>query len=222
MPTELTTRDLRHLDVLAQRAALLTLLRRNPVIVEILARAPQLGLPGWYLTAGAVFQTVWNALSGQPATSGIRDYDLFYHDASDLSYEAEDQVIRRAGQLFADLADRFDGTVEVRNEARVHLWYQQKFGVPAPPFTSTEDAIDHFAATTCCVAVRSGQGARAAGGPLPDDAISVYAPHGFGDLFAMVVRPNPVLAPRSVYETKALRWRRQWPTLRVMPWPADR
>ncbi len=47
----------------------------------------------------------------------------------------------------------------------------------------------------------------------------IYAPHGFSDVFNLVARPNPVLAPRSVYETKTTRWRRQRPTLTVLPWP---
>ncbi|MGA8113573.1 MAG: nucleotidyltransferase family protein, partial [Actinocatenispora sp.] len=197
------------LGVLAQHDAFLTLVRRNPVIRQILLRTPRLDAPGWYLTAGAVFQTVWNGLSGRPPTAGIADYDLFYFDPSDLSYEAEDRVIRRAAELFGDLADEYGARVEVRNEARVHLWYEQKFGVPGVPFTSTEDAIDHFAATTCCLGLRA----------EPDGAVTVYAPHGFADLFSLVVRPNPVLAPRSVYETKAARWQAEWPTLRVLPWP---
>ena len=33
----------------------------------------------------------------------------------------------------------------------------------------------------------------------------------------MVVRPNPRLAPRHVYETKAARWQQQWPELTVLP-----
>lgn len=40
--------------------------------------------------------------------------------------------------------------VEIRNEARVYLWYEQKSGKPCPAHRSTEDAIDSFAATTCC------------------------------------------------------------------------
>lgn len=197
--------ELARLHVLAQYEAFLGMVRRNPVLGEILRRAPQLGAPGWCLTAGAVFQTVWNALTDRPPTAGIRDYDLFYFDDSDLSYQAEDAVIRRAATLFADL----DATVEVRNEARVHLWYEEKFGVAAMPFTGTEDAIDHFAATTCCFGLRTGN----------DGTVRVYAPHGFADLFNLVVRPNPVLAPRSVYETKAARWRAEWPELTVLPWP---
>jgi hypothetical protein len=84
--------------------------------------------PDWWLTAGAVFQTVWNGLDRHAPGAGIADHDFFYYDASDLSYEAEDIVIRRAATLFGDLGV----TVEVRNEARVHLWHESRFGVPGP------------------------------------------------------------------------------------------
>ena len=160
------------------------------------------------LPAGAVFQTVWNVLDDRDPGAGILDYDLFYYDAGDLSYEAEDAVIRRADGLFAGVP----GRVEVRNEARVHLWYESRFGVPGVPFTSSTDAIDHFASTTCCFGV-----SRSTAGEL-----AVYAPHGYADLFAKRVRPNPRLAPRSVYAAKARRWQQEWPTLVVDPWPEDR
>lgn len=35
--------------------------------------------------------------------TGIDDYDLVYHDDSDLSYDAEDKVIQEAKRLFADV-----------------------------------------------------------------------------------------------------------------------
>lgn len=171
----------------------------------VVDRAPSLELPDWWLAAGAVFQTVWNVLDGRDPAQGIDDYDLFYFDASDMSSEAEEAVINRAARLFADI----DVVVEVRNEARVHLWYEEHFGVPGKAFDSSRDAIDHFASTTCCYAVT-----RDAAGEL-----DVYAPHGYDDLFDQRVRPNPVLAPRDVYERKAARWAREWPRLIVEPWP---
>jgi uncharacterized protein len=177
-------------------------LAENPVLVSVLERAPALDLPGWYLTAGCVFQTVWNVVTGRPATQGILDYDLFYFDDTDLSWAAEDRVITAGRTTFGDLP------VQIRNEARVHLWYEAKFGVPCPPYTSTEAAIDSFASTTCCVGVRVSRG-----------SWEVYAPHGLDDVFNLVVRPNPVLAPRHVYETKTRRWQGQWPELTVVPWP---
>jgi hypothetical protein len=62
-----------------------------------------LNLPGWYLTAGCVFQTVWNVVTGRRPANGIKDYDLFYFDDSDLSWQAEDRVIDAARSCFADL-----------------------------------------------------------------------------------------------------------------------
>ncbi|MGQ7352572.1 nucleotidyltransferase family protein [Quadrisphaera oryzae] len=171
---------------------------------RFLERAPALGLPDWWLTAGALFQTVWNGLDGRDPAAGIRDDDLFYDD-DDVSYAAEDRVIQAAARLFADL----DAVVEVRNEARVHLWYEERFGVPAEAFTSATDAVDHFASTTCCFAVTT----------LAGGGLEVYAPHGYGDLFARRVRPIPVMAPRAVYEAKERRWQAEWPSLRVDPWP---
>jgi hypothetical protein len=164
-----------------------------------------LNLPGWYLTAGCVFQTVWNVVTGRRPANGIKDYDLFYFDDSDLSWQAEDRVIDAARSCFADLPVE----VEVRNEARVHLWYERKFGVVSRPYPSTEAAIDSFAATTCCLGIRLES----------EDQWRVYAPHGLSDVFNLVVRPNPVQAPREVYENKTARWRQEWPELTVLDWP---
>ncbi|MFD8812325.1 nucleotidyltransferase family protein [Streptomyces sp. NPDC059627] len=191
-----------------QLDAFRAVLCRNDVLVEVLERSAALGLPGWYVTAGCLFQTVWNVVTGRPAGAGIKDYDLFYFDGGDLSWEAEDLVIRRGREAFAGVA----AEVEIRNEARVHLWYEEKFGVPCPPYGSTEAAIDSFAATTCCLGVRLEEGGR----------WRVYAPHGLSDVFGLVVRPNPVLAPRAVYEEKTARWREQWPGLTVLEWPSVR
>jgi uncharacterized protein len=187
-----------------QLKALRETLARNETLMEVLARAAKLDLPGWYLTAGCLFQTVWNVVTNRSPTHGIRDYDLFYFDDTDLSWEAENEVIQAGEAAFHDLP----ATVEIRNEARVHLWYEDHFGVPCPPYSSSEAAIDSFAATTCCLGIRLAE----------DDRWRVYAPHGLADVFNLVVRPNRVLAPRSVYETKTQRWREHWPELTVLRW----
>jgi len=188
-----------------QLDSLRAVLSRNAVLTEVLERTAAMGLPGWYLTAGCLFQTVWNVVTDRPPAAGIKDYDVFYFDAGDLSWEAEDAVIRAGREVFADLP----AEVEIRNEARVHLWYEDKFGAPCPPYDSAEAAIDSFAATTCCLGVRLEDGGH----------WRVYAPHGLSDVFGLVVRPNPVLAPRFVYESKVARWRERWPELTVLEWP---
>jgi hypothetical protein len=181
----------------------LSIVLADPTVARILDRAPALGVGDWWLTAGVLFQTVWNSLTGRPPGTGIRDADLFYFD-EDTSWEAEDVAIRAGADLFGDLPV----PVEIRNEARVHLWYAEHFGTPAPPFRDCADAIDHFAAVCCCYGVTVD----------PGGDVRVYAPHGYDDLFSLVVRPNPRLAPRHVYETKTARWQAQWPELTVLPW----
>lgn len=121
-----------------QLAALKSALSRNEVLLEVLHRTAGLELPDWYLTAGCLFQTVWNVATDRDPTFGIKDYDVFYFDDQDLSWEAEDAVTKAADEVFAGLL----AEVEVRNEARVHLWYEQKFGVVCPPHLSTTSGCD--------------------------------------------------------------------------------
>jgi hypothetical protein len=101
-----------------------------------------------------VFQAVWNRIDGGDPDARLLDRDLFYFDPSDLSWEAEDALVRGAADLFSDLPS----PVQVRNQARVHLWFESRFGVTTQPFTSSRDAIIHFASTTCCYGVTCGPG----------------------------------------------------------------
>ena len=93
---------------------------------QILKRLPSLGLNDCWLVSGALFQSVWNSLTGRPANHGIVDYDIIYFDDRDLSWEAENRKITQLTECFKDLPAQ----IEVRNQARVHLWYTEKFGMP--------------------------------------------------------------------------------------------
>ncbi len=170
--------------------------RTNPLISAILDRLPSLAAPDAWLTAGCLSQTVWNLRSGRPPQENIRDYDLFYFDP-DTSWEAEDAVIRRAEALFADL----DVSVEVRNQARVHLWFGRKFGYEIAPLTSARAGIDRFLFRGICIGIEA-EG-------------RVYAPYGFEDVTAGVLRPNPVDPRIDRMLEKAADYRARWPWLRV-------
>src|ERR1700756_1709160 len=114
--------------------------------MHVLQRARDLALPDWLVFSGAVYQPVLNHLTGRSPDYGIRDYDLAYYDASDLSYEAEDRVIRRAAVAFDP---ELSPLVEVRNQARVHLWFQQKFGeADYGPLSCSAEALSRFTSAT--------------------------------------------------------------------------
>jgi len=174
---------------------------KNPVNVAIIDELARHGLPDAWLVAGCLVQTVWNVLTGRAIDHGIADYDVFYFD-SDTSWEAEDAVLRRLHARLAHLGAK----VEVRNQARVHLWFQNRFGEPYEPLGSTDEALGRFVAPTFAVGVRL----------EADDTITVAAPFGLEDVFAMVVRPNPNRPVAKGWARTVENARGRWPELTVV------
>ena len=62
--------------------------------MRVLGVVRDLDLPDWLLFSGAVYQPVWNHLTGRASDFGLKDFDIGYFDA-DTRYETEDAVIRR-------------------------------------------------------------------------------------------------------------------------------
>lgn len=181
---------------------LLNHVKGHPALHEILRRADEVKLSSWAFGAGCVAQTVWNHLSSREPSYGIQDIDLVYFDSTDTSFEAEDAVIHRLTTLFADLPLKLD----IKNQARVHLWYEQKHGYPIEPYRNLEDAIGTWPTTSNCVAI------------FPSEGERVYAAYGLEDLFNRVVRPNKRQITESIYLRKVARWRELWPELTITPW----
>src|SRR4051794_35573859 len=111
----------------------------NPVNAAISDELFRLALPDAWLVSGCLVQSVWNVLTGRAVDYGIADYDIFYFDP-DTSWAAEDTVIRKLQATFAGLGTK----VEPRNQARVHLWYREKHGLPYPALRSSREGIDRF------------------------------------------------------------------------------
>jgi hypothetical protein len=182
-------------------ARLADIVRADPGLMHVMTTIRALGIADWRVFSGAVYQSVWNAQTGRPAGYGIRDYDLGYFDP-DTSWDAEDVVIKRVAAAFEP---PFREMVEVRNQARVHLWFEGKFGEPYEALPDTDTALGRFVAPAFAVGVRLED----------DDSISVAAPFGLEDVFNLTLRPNPTrpLAkgwPKAV--TNALG---RWPELVV-------
>ena len=174
----------------------------NELVGECLERLAVLDLPNWYLGGGCLAQTVWNVAHANPAGTGIDDFDIAYFDA-DLSARAENEAVACVRELLADLPLRPD----VKNQARVHLWYASRFGYEIRPYTSCEDALATWPTTAAAIGVR-----------LVSGTLLVEAPFGTDDLFALIVRPNRVQITPQIYAAKVERWRRTWPLLRILPW----
>jgi len=180
-------------------ARLLALARASPVNAALLEILPSLGLNQGHLTAGCLFQEVWNHRAGRPVGWGIRDYDVFYFDDRDLSFEAEDAVICRVRQATAHLAVE----VEVRNQARVHLWYPQRFGPGYPQLRSARDGIDRYLVACTCIGIELATG-------------MLYTPNGLAELEAGMLRPNTRNVRPDLFRRKAEAYRARWPFLTIL------
>ena len=182
-----------------QRNFLVKALLADQTAATLLSRLPSLQAPSVWLVAGAIYQNVWNALTGRPAGFGVRDYDLAYFDRSDLSWDAEDRVIQACAKLFADLS----APVEIRNQARVHLWFAKKFNVKRPAFTSVQAAINAYPVAAHKVAIRVSGGGE----------LDLFAPAGLDPVFSMTIEPKGPLADPEGFAAKHQRMKAVWPEL---------
>jgi hypothetical protein len=174
--------------------AFLANITANPANRAILSRWKKLALPDMWLVAGCLFQTVWNLQSGKSPAENIKDYDIFYFDAADLTKASEEHAQQHADAVLSDLGV----TVEVANQARVHLWYPDYFGHPYDPLGSSEDGIKRFLVKETCVAVRPGQR---------------LAPYGLTGLYEGTLTANPLVPHAQLFERKVASYRARWPWL---------
>jgi hypothetical protein len=183
-----------------------SLIRMNPRFMEILRVARAVDAPSWAVGSGIIRDLVWDALHGAGGALKFKDIDLVFFNPRDLSPEGESRVE-------AQLKARLDLPWEAKNQARVHLWYESKFGFSVEPLTSIEDAVATWPETAVCVAVRLDR----------DDAIHVIAPFGLNDLFGLVLRRNPRRISREGFLRRAAAkdLSGRWPMVRVVEEPDD-
>ncbi|MEM7528369.1 MAG: nucleotidyltransferase family protein [Pseudomonadota bacterium] len=189
------------LDARRQEEAAREIILGCPPLMRTLRTLRETGLPDAWLVSGALYGNIWNTLTGRACDHGVKDYDILYFDP-DTSYEAEDAVIRRWTPAFA-----VDPPHEIRNQARVHLWYEAHFGQPYAPLSETREAIRRFASTTHAIGARL------------NPKLEIYAPYGLDDIFSLRLAPNTRLENHATHERKARRQMAAWPELTFVPWP---
>ena len=172
-----------------------------PANGQILRRLPMVSLPDAWLVAGCLFQAVWNNQSDRTACAGVKDYDLFYYDDRDLSWAAEDEAIGFAHAVLTDVPV----TCDIKNQARVHLWYEQRFGSPYLRLQNTRGGIDRFLVAGTCVGLSTNA----------DGTLKLYAPFGLDDIFDGLLRPNPLMPDAAAFLAKAATYQARWPHLRI-------
>jgi hypothetical protein len=180
------------------------MVRADAHLMKLLVTARELALPQHRVVAGCLYQTVWNVLTGRGPGTGINDYDVIYFDGTDFSKESETAIENLVRSRLAD----FPAPLEVRNQARVHLWFEDHFGIAYSPLSCADEAITRYASVTHAVGAKL----------TDDDRLDIFAPFGLEDIFGMTVRPNYALPNKATHERKAIRLKAVWPELTIVPW----
>jgi hypothetical protein len=187
-----------------RRAELRELVLGSAWLTNLLRLVAALDLPDCWIGAGAVRDLVWDIRFGpgfDPAS--IADVDVVFFDPTDLSAEHELNIECRLRAREPSVQ------WDVKNQARVHLWFENRFGLAAEPLTSTTDGVSTWPETATAVAVR-----------LRDDGgIEVAAPFGLDDLLDGVWRRNHGRVSDLEFAARIERKQAhvRWPAVTVLP-----
>ncbi len=181
---------------------LIELARASPMLMRALQAARRVGAPDWLMGAGLVRDLVWNHLHGFHEEAPKKDVDLVFFDPTACGGEREQSVLDALGDLEPDIP------WDVTNQASVHLWYEEAFGVAVEPLVSSADGVGTWPETATSVAMRL----------LEDETIEVVAPCGLEDLFGLICRRNPRRVTVEEYRRRitSKRIMERWPGVRVL------
>jgi hypothetical protein len=159
--------------------------------------------PDWWIGAGAIRSAVWDRLHGYEQPSPLADVDLIFFDPDDVSQERDREIEAALSEVLPEVP------WDAKNQAAVHLWFPRNFGYAVEPFSSAAAAVGTWPETATCVAVRL----------TADDRLLIHAPLGLDDLFAMILRRNPVRVTAAEYERRlaSKRISERWPRVRIVP-----
>jgi hypothetical protein len=169
-----------------------------------------LELSDCWIGAGAVRDLVWDTRYGDGFDpQRVEDVDVVFFEPDHLSAEHEREIER--GLHAQEPSVEWD----VKNQARVHLWYEARFGGAAHPLTSTTDGVSTWPEIATAIAVRLGS----------DEELEIAAPYGLDDLLDGVWRRNLNREYNRVtdadYEARIARKQphRRWPGVVVLDRP---
>jgi hypothetical protein len=172
-------------------------LSRQSRIVSSLRPVAALEIPNCWIGASLIRNAIWNYLHGLPVELiAGSDVDVVYCDHSDASLERDLAIERHLLDEFSDVP------WSVHNQARMH----ERNG--DAPYHNTADAIRCWPETATTIAAR-----------IFGDNVHVIAPHGFGDLVSMIVRPSPAFARKlPIYRSRLAGkdWAQRWPRLQFV------
>ncbi len=183
---------------------LIPIIHRNKYICEAIELTKKYKRQSLYVSSGAIAQTVWNAIFNNQPEYGIDDIDIVYFNNTDLTENNEIETYKEIRKYLSDVPIK----VDVKNQARVHCWYEEKFGYAISPVLSIEDSIGRFPTTSTAIGIHY----------ETKNEYNIIIPFGTDDLFSGIIRANKKQITKEIYEEKAQKWKKKWPGLRIIDW----
>lgn len=194
-------------DINEQLKTLVSILKKNKELMDMLNFISKLKLPNFYIAAGSIFQTIWNYYDGKDLNFGIKDIDVVYFNNDDLRVEKDLEYYNLINEYAK--SKKFGYEIDVSNEARMHLWQMEHGqGENIKPYKNSEDAISKWIATVHAIGIT-----------MEDDKIKVYAPYGLSDIFSRTIRPIKHNAnSKELYDKKVASWSKRFKNLTIIEW----
>jgi uncharacterized protein len=175
-----------------QSSLVAAFLRGSPVHMEVLRVATEVDGRLW-LGGGAIRSLVWDALTGR--CTALDDFDLVFFDSGDTSSRSDKLLEEELGHRLPRVL-----RVSVSNQSRMHLENGEL------PRFSLADAVENWPETATSVAARL----------CENNSLEFLAPHGFGDLLNLIVRPTPYHSGNSasyIRRRQVKQWQAVWTEL---------
>ena len=147
-----------------------SIIKQSDPIKEALRWLNSIQLPNAFVCAGCLQQTVFNHLHGYDISANIKDIDIAFFDSNDLSSEYEQKMEEQFLIDFPGINIKPD----IKNQARVHLWYKEKFGRGIEPYIDIFHAIDTFPTTSTTIGIRATR-----------QSFNIYSTFGLSDLMSI-------------------------------------
>ena len=197
---------MRYKSLYEQNEEMITILKRNKELMEVLDYIETLKLPNFYIAAGSIFQTIWNYYDNNDLKDNIKDIDVIYYNNNDLSVDIDIKYYNLIDEFCKNKGYKYE--IDVSNEARMHLWKKEKFNIDVEPYTCSEDAIDKWIATVHAIGITK-----------DNNNIKIYAPYGLSDIYSRTIRPiKHKYNTKEIYDKKAKSWSKRFSNLNIIEW----
>jgi len=179
---------------------IITLVKNDKWMMDILNTANTLQLPDWWVCAGFVRSKIWDTLHGFEERTIIDDIDVIYFDPFNVDEMVEKEYEEMLKKRLPNLP------WSVKNEARMHLINN------LPPYHSSIDAMSKFPETATALGLRINEMSE----------VVLAAPCGVEDVLNCVIKPTPTflqtkeLIPIFDERVSKKNWNKRWTKVKLV------